>query len=195
MGGASQIIARRFKAEWNRYCQASGSKINLMKSQIFGWNINSREMLDITRILNMNGVVSWDSFKYLGVPIVKLKSKSLDWNPIVDKIKNKISGWGTIWLNLAGKVVLIKVVLNSFLLYQCSLLLAPGKIINQIEVMLKSFLWNGGNNGGGKKYALVSWKTVKLPRNEGGLQIRDLKHQNLAIGAKLLWNLLKSKPS
>ena len=46
-----------------------------------------------------------------------------------------------------------------------------------------------------KKYALVSWKTVKLPRIEGGLQIRDLKLQNLATGAKLLWNLLKSRPS
>ena len=81
------------------------------------------------------------------------------------------------------------------MLYQCSLLLALCKIINQIEVLLKSFLWNGGNNGGGKKYALVSWKTVKLPRNEGGLQIRDLNYQNLAIGAKLLWNMLQSKPT
>ena len=156
MGGSSQIIARHFKTELTRYCQASGSTINLMKSQIFGWNINAREMSDIARILNMSGVVSWDSFKYLGVPIVKIKPKSSDWNPIVEKIKKKISGWGTAWLNLAGKVVLIKAVLNSYLLYQCSLLLAPGKIINQIEVLLKSFLWNGGNNGGGKKYALVS---------------------------------------
>ena len=114
---------------------------------------------------------------------------------MVEKIKNKISGWGTNWLNLAGKVVLIKAVLNSYLVYQCSLLLALGKIINQIEVLLKSFLWNGGNNGGGKKYALVSWKTIKLPRNEGGLQIRDLNYQNLAIGAKLLWNMLNSKPT
>ena len=166
-----------------------------MKSQIFGWNINAREMSDIARNVNMIGVVSWDSFKYLGVPIAKTKSKTSDWSPIVEKIKNKISGWGTNWLNLAGKVVLIKVVLNSYLVYQCSLLLAPGKIINQIEALLKSFLWNGGNNEGGKKYALVSWKTVKLARNEGGLQIRDLKHQNLATGAKLLWNLLKSRPS
>ena len=97
-------------------------------------------MSDITRILSMNGTVSWDSFKYLGVPIVKTKSKSSDWNPIVEKIKNKITGWGTAWLNLAGKVVLIKAVLKSYMLYQCSLLLAPGKIINQIEASLKSFL-------------------------------------------------------
>ena len=30
---------------------------------------------------------------------------------------------------------------------------------------------------------------------EGGLQIRDLKFQNLAMGAKILWNLIDTKPS
>ena len=98
-------------------------------------------------------------------------------------------------MNLARKVVLIKAVLNSYVLYQCSLLLEPVKIISQIEGLLKSFLWNGGNNGGGKKYALVSWETIKQPRTEGGLQIRDLKLQNLAIEAKLLWNMLAPKPT
>ena len=195
MGGASQIIACRFKTEMNHYCLASGSKINLRKSQIYGWNLNPREMSDISRILNMDGTVSWDSFKYLGVPIFKLNSKCSDWNPIMEKIKKKIIGWGTAWLNLDGKVMLIKDVLNNYLLYQCSILLPLVKIINQIEVLLRSFLWNGGKNGGGKKYSLVSWKTIKLPRSEGGLQIEDLKSQNLAIGDKLLWNMLDPKPS
>ena len=58
LGGASQIIARRFKKEMNRYCQASGSKINYRKSKIYGWNINPREMLDITRAINMDGATS-----------------------------------------------------------------------------------------------------------------------------------------
>ena len=105
LGGASQIIAHCFKNEMNRYYHASGSKINLRKSQIYGWNINPREMLDITRILNMDGVVTWESFNYLGIPIFKSKPKSSAWNPIVEKIKRKIKGWGSIWLNLVGKVV------------------------------------------------------------------------------------------
>ena len=117
LGGASQIIARRFKSEMNRYCHASRSKINLRKSQIYGWNLNPREMLDITQVLNMDGVVAWESFNYLGVPIFKSKLKSSAWNPIVEKIKRKIEGWGSIWLNLVWKVILIKAVLNNYLLY------------------------------------------------------------------------------
>ena len=113
----------------------------------------------------------------------------------MEKIKRNITHWGTIWLNLAGKVVLIKAVLNSFLLYQCTLLLAPVTVLSKIEGLIRNFLWQGGNNGGSKKFALVSWKTIKLPWSEGGLQIRDLKSQNLAMGAKLLWNLLESNSS
>ena len=58
LGGPSQIIARRFKNEMNRYCQVSGSKINFRKSKIYGWNINPREMLEITRVINMDGDVT-----------------------------------------------------------------------------------------------------------------------------------------
>ena len=152
-------------------------------------------MLDITRVLNMDGAINWDSFNYLGVPIFKSKTKTSAWLPIVEKIERKIMGWGAVWLNPTGKVVLIKAVLNNYVLYQCSLLLALAQIINQIEGLMRNFLWQGGNNGGGKKFTLVSWKTIKQPWSEGGLHIRDLKIQNLVIGAKLLWNMLVPKPS
>ena len=152
-------------------------------------------MLDISRILNVDGVVAWESFNYLGIPIFKSKPKSSAWNPIVEKIKRKIHGWGSIWLNLARKVLLIKAVLNSYLLYQSSLILAPAKVISQIEGLIRTFLWQKGYDGSGKKFALVSWKIIKLPRPEGGLFIRDLRSQNLAMGAKLLWNMIAPKPS
>ena len=53
----------------------------------------------------------------------------------------------------------------------------------------------GGSAGRSKKFALVSWRIIKLPKSEGGLHIRDLRTQNLAMGAKLIWNLLVPKPS
>ena len=151
-------------------------------------------MLEISRVLNMEGVVSWESFNYLGVPIFKTKTNSLAWQPIVEKIKSKIMGWGTTWLNLARKLILIKAMLNSFLLFQCSLILAPVKIISQIEGLMRSFLWQGGANGS-KKFALVNWKIVKMPKQEGGLHIRDLRTQNLIMGSKLLWSMLDTNPS
>ena len=36
---------------------------------------------------------------------------------------------------------------------------------------------------------------IKMSRMKRGLHIRDLKFQNLAMGAKILWNLIETKPS
>ena len=68
----------------------------------------------------------------------------MDWNPLLEKIKKKIMAWGVIWLNLAGKLVMIKLVLSSYPLYQCSMMLDPNGILTKIEGLLKKFLWKGG---------------------------------------------------
>ena len=130
LGGASLLIARRFKSELDAYCQASGGKLNLRKSKLYSWNINQREMFGISHILGIEGANIWDSFRYLKVPIFNNKPKT---NPPIEKFKKKIHSWGTVWINATRKLVLIKVVLNSFPLYQCSILLAPSIILAKIE--------------------------------------------------------------
>ena len=55
MGGASMPIVKKFKKDLDAYIEASGSVISPTKSKIFGWNITPREMLDISRVLGMEG--------------------------------------------------------------------------------------------------------------------------------------------
>lgn len=118
LGGASAIIARKFKKELDVSKTVSGNQINNLKSKIYGWNCSPREMLDITRILEMEGSSTWYSFKYLGMPIFKSPPKSSSWLPSIEQLKNRIHAWGASWLNLAGKVVLIKSLLSSIPIYQ-----------------------------------------------------------------------------
>jgi hypothetical protein len=141
LGWASTIIARKFKQQLDLYKEASGSQINHRKSQIFGWNCKPREMVEISRILEMEGETQWESVKYLGVPIFKSKPKYSHWSPVIDKIKTIIQAWGASWLNLAGKLVFLKSVLASIPIYQSSILLAPSGCIRQIESLLRRFLW------------------------------------------------------
>ena len=89
-------------------------------------------------------------------------------------------------------MVLINSVLTSLPIYQCSVLLAPKTITNKIEELLRRFLWEGGRNNE-KKLHLVSWDKIKKPKTEGGLQIRDVATQNLAMGGKILWNMISGK--
>jgi hypothetical protein len=161
-------LANKFKVELDKYQAISGSTINYRKSQIYGWNYTPREMTDITRILRIMGKTQWDSFKYLGVPIFKASTKSSCWAPLVDKFQAKISAWGSSWLNPIGKLVLLKSVLSSILIYQCSILLTPKGIISKIEALLCHFLWKGGKNND-KNLPLVSWGKIYGPLLDGGL--------------------------
>ena len=72
----------------------------------------------------MEGTINWDSFIYLGTPICKDKIRPAKWEPILDKLKVKIQRWSANWLNIAGKTILIKAMLNNMPIYQASILLA-----------------------------------------------------------------------
>jgi hypothetical protein len=110
----------------------------------------------------------------------------------VDKIKTRIQAWGASKLNLAGKLVLLKSVLASIPIYQRSIMLTPSGCIRQIESLVRIFLWKGGHQNENKP-PLVSWGKITKPYTTGGLQIRDLRAQNLALGEKILWNLVSGK--
>lgn len=104
-----------------------------------------------------------------------------------------MQAWGSFWLNIAGKSVLIKAVLSSLPLFKFSVLLAPMGIVNKMEDLIRTFLWKGGRQNG-KEISLVNWDTVTRPFQEGGLNFKDLKVQNLAMGAKLIWKIIAPKP-
>ena len=102
--------------------------------------------------------------------------------------KKKIAVWGGFWLTTGGKITLIKSVLTTLPTYQASLMLSPKAISDHISSLMRNFLWKGGH-GNDNRFHLISWDTVKRPLIEGGLQIRDPLHANLAMGCKLLWQL------
>jgi hypothetical protein len=89
-------------------------------------------------------------------------------------------------------VVLLKAVLAGISIYQSSLLLAPSTMIQKINALFKRFLWEGGKQIR-RKIHLISWGKVTKPISEGDHNLRDLNAQNLALGAKLLWNLVSGK--
>ena len=93
---------------------------------------------------------------------------------------------------MAGKVILVKVVLSAFPTFQSFLMLTPKSILAQISKILCNFLWSGGK-GCQNKIHLVQWDVLIRPFSVGGLQIRDLGLANLALSGKLLWHLFADK--
>lgn len=194
LGEASINSAGTFKKELDIYREVLGSKINYLKSTIYGWNCSTKDLTDIARLSEMKRTLTWESFKYLWIPIFKSNPKVAHWMPLPDKLKPRIQAWGASWLNNAGMVILMKYVLISLPVYQNSILLAPKTFISKVDGLLRRFLWEGGKNNEITLH-LVNWDTIKKPFLEGGLQMWDLAIQNLALGSKLLWNIVSGNPS
>ncbi|CAN0879589.1 Putative ribonuclease H protein At1g65750, partial [Linum grandiflorum] len=69
-----------------------------------------------------------------------------------------------------------------------SVFLLPKSVIRDVEQVCSKYLL--GVKEGGKKKAKVAWRTVALPKTEGGLGVRDLWSCNVACVARHIWNLL-----
>jgi hypothetical protein len=99
-------------------------------------------------------------FKYLGIPIALKNPSSQSWSKIIDKIKTKFGQWGSQWLNPVDRVVLIKSVLSALSIYQCSSMLFHVGIMNQINLNIREFIWQGGKTNTQKNSILAIGKLL-----------------------------------
>ena len=67
-------------------------------------------------------------------------------------------------------------------MYALSLFGILVKFVDKMEKIQRDFLWSGLEEH--KRYPLVAWDNVFLPKIYGGLGIRKLKHLNEALLAK-----------
>lgn len=166
------------------YYKVSGSELNKGKYHIYCWNIPAPSANSIARCL---GFVASTS-----LPIFHKRALSKDWYPQIEKFKAKMQAWGSSWLNIAGKSVLIKAVLSSLPLFKFFVLLVPMGIIKKMEELIRIFFWKGGKQNE-KRIPLVNWEIIIILIQEGGLNFKDLYAQNLAMGAKLIWKIIAPK--
>eukprot|EP00253_Pinus_taeda_P001606 PITA_01606 len=131
-----------------------------------------KEALAYKQILNDFARAS-DSLpsKYLGVPLTAKQLHKSIWEPVINKLQDKIRKWTMRSLNLAGRLVLTKVVLQSIPVFMLSALPAPKGVLHLFRTIQRDFLWGKGEEK--KKWALVAWEKICKPRKHGGLGLDD----------------------
>ncbi|XP_016206964.1 uncharacterized protein LOC107647403 [Arachis ipaensis] len=129
--------------------------------------------------------------RYLGIPLGANPRRVKTWKPIIDKVEEKLSLWKAKVLNKAGKLVLIKSVLNSLPVYYLSLYKMPKAVAEKLISLQRRFLWSKeeGRNG----IALVKWEVVQAPKKEGGLGVGDAVIRNSALLFKWWWRFSKEE--
>ena len=113
---------------------------------------------------------SWP-MDYLGYEIFPGKRRKTFWAPFIKKVKVRLASWKNKCLDKAGKMVLIKSVVNSLHVYWMNMALLPKGVLNFIDSLRRGFFWNSVSNclESQKKLHLICWDTLCKPRDKGGL--------------------------
>eukprot|EP00253_Pinus_taeda_P015937 PITA_15937 len=178
---------RNMKKVLDLFAEASGMEINKEKSCTFIFNTMETVKSHLTRMLGFKqGELP---MKYLG-NVLDFNSKRLkNWQGVLAKLKNKVANWTFRTLNIAGRIVLVKSVLQAIPIYPLSIMAVPQGVCTKIREILRKFIWGGSSQQ--KKWALVSWKHLTKRKEEGGLGLRDPDKLNKVLGAKLWWRWLR----
>lgn len=119
--------------------------------------------------------------RYIGLPLSSKKLSMLNCEPLLQSIRKRINCWTSNYLSFAGRQVLINRVIAGITNFWCSAFVLPKECIRKIDSMCNAFLWKGTLQG--NYSAKVFWETVTLPKDEGGLGIKNLNTWNALLSA------------
>lgn len=103
-------------------------------------------------------------------------------------ISSRVHGWKRKTLSQAGRITLIKstiVFLSSYYLSHISLTKLQS---SKCDRLINNFLW--GDTDTKKKMHMISWHSVCLPTDQGGLGIKNTYDLNRSLLAKQVWKIL-----
>ena len=165
--------------------ESSGLEINTSKSSIFFAGVSEDTK---QAILSLSQYTEGSfPFKYLGVPLSPHRLLASQFSPLIHRLESAIQNWMGKYLSYAGRLELIKSVLHGMVQFWISIFPIPAVVISKITSLCRNFLWTDTMIR--SKSALVAWKQVCLPKDEGGLGIHDIKARNDSFFAKHLWNI------
>ncbi|XP_015939818.1 uncharacterized protein LOC107465352 [Arachis duranensis] len=172
-----EATIRNYKRLLRCFEVLSGLSINFDNSSLILVNCDSEWS---QRMCNLLGCKEASlPIKYLGVPLGANPRLVKTWKLIIDKVEDKLSLWKAKSLNKAGKLILIKSVLNSLPVYYLSLYKMPKLIAEKLISLQMRFLWS--NENGKHRIPLVKWEIVQAPKKLGSLGVGDAVLRNTAL--------------
>ena len=168
----------------------SGLHMNREKTELFYAGLSQVETTALTAYGFTIGSLP---IRYLGLPLMHRKLKVSEYSPLIDKLNSRFNLWATKSLSFAGRSLLIKTAIMGTVNFWTSTFLLPRGCIKKIESLCSRFLWSGATDR--RANVKISWKTVCLPKDEGGIGLRNFKLWNITLLLRLAWLLFSGSSS
>ena len=144
---------------------------------LFGSNAGTKINLEKTKLLKLDIEIdpvqiecTEDPIKYLGIYVGKNEKdvEDYNWQNKLDKIQNIIRVWKLRNLTYFGKIIIIKSLLVSQIVYPAKVIRVPPNFIKSLNKILYTFIWDS-------KKEKVKRNVCINKTNEGGLSMVHLE--------------------
>lgn len=171
----------------NKFCKASGHKINTGKSSVFfSPNIAEDAAQNLSAKLGIKQ--SADLGVYLEQNVQHQGHSNRANSRLLERVRGRLDGWKSKTLSLAGRLTLAKSVINSMGVFQMQVQRLPTYAHKKLDSYVKSCVW--GDSEHSKKTHLLSWETLCKPKENGGFGMKRAADMNKALLAKLCWRMM-----
>jgi len=167
------------------FCKATGMSFSPHKSTFLEAGWTTEELVELKELFPFETKPVEMGFKYLGCYLKPNCYAKSDWRWLEKKFDARISNWSHMWLSLGGRVILVKSVLESILVYWLSLAKIPKGTLNNTRRRMFIFPWLG--NKLKKRVHLISWKKLAKPKKVGGWGVKNIFIFGKALATKILW--------
>ena len=174
------------------FADVTGLQTNLAKSVAMPIRCEDINLPMVLQPLNIT--VKDFPCKYLGMPLSLYQLRKDDYQALLDKIDALLAAWKGGLISREGRLVLLKSVLSSVVIYMMTTHRIPAAVLQAIEKRCRAWLWRGeGSCNGG--HCRVKWSIICRPKQFGGLGVLDLTKFGRALIALAMGRLEIAVPA
>jgi hypothetical protein len=124
--------------------------------------------------------------RYLGLQLALMPLSKAEWQPLLDQVIKCVPAWQRGLIKREGRLVLINSVVAARAVHQMVVAEAPVWLLKDINRWVRAFFWAGKDEVHGGQ-CLVAWRSICKPKEFGGLGVKDLSLQGLALRLRWMW--------